>query len=95
MSWHPFRAGREYALSDVLATCRRRLGEKDAVVAVKVKERLLELMAEHAPEVIVWTPTGPGWGRSPFNPDRWRTAKGGPILPEELVSAVLAKKGIE
>ncbi len=80
MAWHHFQAGERYRLSEVVATCERRVAI-GGVLCVTEKRGLFELLRQHAPAEVVWAPCSSGWGASPFNPNCWRSADGAAVLP--------------
>jgi hypothetical protein len=81
MAWHHFQPGERYRLSEVVATCEKRI-EDGGVQSVAEKQGLVELLRQHAPAVVVWSPFSTGWGASPFNPNCWRAEDGTAVLPD-------------
>ncbi len=81
MAWHSLQPGKRYPLEDVLSVCEKRIRD-GGVEDVEGKEQMLDMMKQHAPETVVWSPGSGGWGRSPFNPNCWQTVNGTPILPK-------------
>jgi hypothetical protein len=80
MARHPFQPGETYLLAQVLEACEQYLAS-GAVAAAEEKRQLVELMRSTGPVLMVWSPSGPGWGESPFNPGSWRAPDGKPLLP--------------
>lgn len=81
--WHSFQPGEQYALGEVIAACERRIAD-GGVIQGERKQRLVDLLREHGPPSVVWSPFSTGWGASPFNPNCWRTPDGRPVLPEGI-----------
>jgi hypothetical protein len=82
--WHGQEAGVRYHRDKVVADCEGRIAD-GGVIRVEGKQRLVGQIRDHAPDTIVWTPFGRGWGRSPFNPNCWKTVDGEPVLPADIV----------
>ncbi|MBX9580693.1 MAG: hypothetical protein K2X87_10330 [Gemmataceae bacterium] len=80
MAWHHFQPGEGYPLSEVVATCERRVRE-GGVLAVAEKQGMVDLLRRHAPAVVVWSPFSTAWGASPFNPNCWRAEDGAAVVP--------------
>ena len=79
MPWHKFKKGKDYALDDVVASCRKYVNAGN-VKNIKEKRLLVRIIANSGHPVIVYSPESEkGWGNSPLNPRNWRTPSGDPI----------------
>ena len=84
MSWHGFKPKEAYLLTHVLKAGDRRI-EDGQVIAAEQKRGILELLRQHAPQTMIWSPFArKGWGASPFNPNCWQTLKGAQVLPRGI-----------
>ena len=92
MAWHDFQPGEQYPLAKVVADCERRIRDS-GVVSAEQKQGMVDLMQQHAPETVVWSPSGAGWGASPFNPNCWRTAEGSAVIPDGVHIPYLPEDG--
>lgn len=50
--WHSFQPGEQYALGEVIAACERRIAD-GGVIQGERKQRLVNLLREHAPPSVV------------------------------------------
>jgi len=75
MSWHDLEEGFEYQFEEIIPLLETRLlaGE---VEDVEGKNRFIELMRSKKTESAFFQPDSGGWGRSPFNPNVWKTIEG-------------------
>lgn len=88
MSWHNFQRNGRYSLAEVIAVCERRIAD-GGVIRGANKQRLVDLMREHAPQEVVWSPFSTGWGASPFNPGCWHRINGDPVVPGGVIVSKL------
>jgi hypothetical protein len=78
MSWHGYQKGQQVALADIITTCEA-LIRSGKVVDVEGKEKLLDQISNCGHTTLIYWPTGSGWGRSPMNPNCWRTLDHQPL----------------
>ena len=90
MAWHSFEDGSTYSRPEIIDACTRQLNQ---VKDLEGKQAILILLAKHAPSQLRWSPHGSGWGRSPFNPNCWKTLDGGPAIAADItIPKVLAEE---
>jgi hypothetical protein len=86
MSRYPFKEeesySRTYVISVIETHIRNGTYQNEDVARAWVKK-----LRESTHDPIVWTPsTEKGFGRSPMDPNNWRTEKGAPIWKRVTVS---------
>ena len=79
MKTHPFIVGDSYPVDDILKFLWKEL-ESGRIKDVKAKAAVLELFEKHRGERAVFSPHGPKWGSSAFNPNAWERPGGGELI---------------
>ncbi len=82
MSWHPYEKGQQVSLEEIIATCERYILSGEVNDPNK-KLKYLQQIRDCGHDVLVYSPQGDAWGRSPLNPNSWRTVDGEPITKQE------------
>jgi hypothetical protein len=75
MSWHDLEDGFEYQFEDVIPLLEKRVVAGE-VEDVEGKKKFIGLMKSKRSESAFFQPDSNGWGRSPFNPNVWKTIEG-------------------
>jgi hypothetical protein len=78
MSWHGYAPNQRVHIDDLRNKCEERL-RSGKVVDVEGKRKLLRQILNCGQDILVFSPQDWGWGRSPFNPNNWRTKSNEPI----------------
>jgi hypothetical protein len=86
MSRYPFKEGESYSQKYVIDVIERNIRNgtysNEAAARAWVKQ-----LRKSTHDPIVWAPsTEPGFGRSPMDPNNWRTETGAPIWEQVNVS---------
>jgi len=79
MAWHPFREGGAYPRDEVVRVCEAHIADGLGDGNAEQKTNGVEVIRLSSEETIVFSPFGGGWGRSPMNPEVWKTPTGKPI----------------
>lgn len=80
MNWHPFVAGEEYLVEQVIDVLRKDI-ESGRLGFVDEKIKILELYEPYRSERAVFTPFGGSWGNTPLNPNTWKKPDGSDLVP--------------
>jgi hypothetical protein len=80
VKWHPFVAGEEYPVAQIIEVVRKDI-ESGRLGGVQDKLQLLELFEPHRSERAVFKPFGGTWGDSPRNPNAWKKTDGSDLIP--------------
>ena len=75
MSWHDLEDGFEYQFEDVIPLLEKRVVAGE-VEDVEGKKKFIGLMKSKRSKSAFFQPDSGGWGRSPFNPNVWKTIEG-------------------
>lgn len=94
MSWHPYEKGRQVPVEEIISTCERYILSGDVNDPNK-KLKYLQQIRDSGQDVLVYSPQGDGWGKSPLNPGSWRTVDGEPITAQEEPEPSSSSKGPE
>lgn len=84
MSWHGFTEGGTISLAMVVEVCERHIRSGGVIDRAHHMERL-NIIRNCGHQFIVYSPFGTGYGRTPLNPNCWRTVDGQPIAPRVSV----------
>ncbi len=90
-SWHKFVSGVTYDRDEVIAACEMHI-QNGRVKNRADAEAWLEPIRCFPYERLVWTPFGSSWGRSPMNPNAWRTEAREPIWEQRVIPKLPAAK---
>lgn len=79
MKWHPFIAGQEYPVSQIIEVLRQDI-ESGRLGLVNEKMQLLELYEPYRREKAIFKPFGGPWGNTPLNPNTWKKSDGSDLI---------------
>jgi 5-methylcytosine-specific restriction endonuclease McrA len=84
MPWHKFELGQLVPLEEIVLVCERHI-RSGRITSPEEHMRWLEKIRNCGYPELVFSPFGSSWGRSPMNPNAWRTPKGNSIWTPETV----------
>jgi len=78
-SWHSFQEGKPFPRGTAVVVCETHI-RSGGVENQEEKLRWLQAIRDCPFSTLVYSPSTPkGWGRSPMNPNCWKTPKGDSI----------------